>query len=137
MSKQIAIPLFPEIIKIIYTSEFLDHSNVFSLMWAKQHAFRHDSYYLLVSTFLIMCDNNGIWPSLRLSDQCGWFSSVSGYVKSNCDWCKGSLTLSALMAIFRFLQTIQIQVSQLVTSCLTWNLFVSNNNISKLLLHEN
>ena len=31
------------------------------------------------------------------------------------------LTLSAPKAIVRYLQTMQIQVSQLVTSCLTWN----------------
>ena len=35
--------------------------------------------------------------------------------------CIITLTLSASKAILRFLQTMQIQVSQLVTSCLTWN----------------
>ena len=50
------------------------------------------------------------------------------------------LTLSASKAILSFLQTMQIQVSQLVTSCLTWNLHclaVSYTNIPKILYHEN
>ena len=47
-----------------------------------------------------------------------------------------SLTLSAPKAILSFLQTMQIQMSQLVTSCLTWNLHclaVSYKNIPKIL----
>ena len=50
-----------------------------------------------------------------------------------------SLTLSAPKAILRFLQTILIQASQLVTSCLTWNQhglpFIYQNS-PKPVLHE-